>query len=128
MKFIHIAFSILFATVGNAASINKEFDEQVKTSLRRSSMRNVPGSPQDWLDSLNKERELGVPGWDTEIAPFEWSADLARQAQGWANELAIKCDNGVPSSAQNPGDYGVTAILNMRNPQLAVERWMINGT
>jgi hypothetical protein len=125
MKFINIAFTLLF-TSANAASINREFDEQVQSSLRKSN-RNVPGTPEEWLDALNTAREEGQVDIGGDYSPLEWSADLASEAQAWANSLAKKCKNGIPSGAQNPGDYGVNAVLNMRNPTLAVERWMING-
>jgi hypothetical protein len=87
------------------------------------------GSPEDWLVAINEVREeyqneYGGPGTYTEI---EWSADLSSEAQKWANEIAAKCVNGVPGSGSNPNDYGVATILNMKNPQMAVERWVMNG-
>jgi hypothetical protein len=92
-------------------------------------LRNVGGSPEDWLVAINEVREeyqneYGGPGTYTEI---EWSADLSSEAQKWANEIAAKCVNGVPGSGSNPNDYGVATILNMKNPQMAVERWVMNG-
>ena len=39
----------------------------------------------------------------------------------------MKCVNGVPGAESNADDYGVTTILNMRNPQMAVDRWVMNG-
>ena len=55
---------------------------------------------------------------------LEWSADLANQAQGWANTLASECKIAIPDGV----DYGVNAIANVRNPATAVKRWMTNGT
>jgi hypothetical protein len=126
MKFINIASTLLFTATVHGATISKEFDEQVELSLRRTD-RNVPGTPEEWLDALNEAREIGQETLLAEYTPFEWSPDLANEAQGWANGLAASCTNGVPAGEENPGDYGVTTILNMRNPGLAVERWMING-
>ena len=130
MKFINIAFSLLFVVSTDAASINKQFDEQVSQSYLRKSDRNVPGSPEDWLQSLNDARAVGqfvIGGGTSEPSALEWSADLANQAQGWANTLASECKNAVPDGDENPGDYGVTTILNVRNPANTVEHWMING-
>lgn len=126
MKFINIASALLFTASADGTSISKEFDEQVQTSLRRSD-RNVPGTPEEWLTALNEARQIGQETLLAEYTPFEWSPDLANEAQAWANGLAASCTNGVPTGEENPGDYGVTTILNMRNPGLAVERWMING-
>eukprot|EP00956_Cyclotella_meneghiniana_P007272 scaffold9913_cov36-Cyclotella_meneghiniana.AAC.11 len=130
MKFINIAFSLLFVASTDAASINKQFDEQVAQSYLRRSDRNVPGSAEDWLQSLNDARAVGqfvIGGGTSEPSALEWSADLANQAQGWANTLASECKNAVPDGDENPGDYGVTTILNFRNPANTVEHWMING-
>lgn len=126
MKFINIAFTLLF-TAANGASISQEFDSQVEESFLRKSNRNVPGTPEEWLDALNEARETGQVAIGGEYVPLEWSADLALKASKWANRLATKCENGVPSGQENPGDFGVNTVLNMRNPKLAVERWMING-
>jgi hypothetical protein len=127
MKFINIASSLLFtATVTNAASISNEFDEQVQSQLRKGKTnRNVPGSPEEWLSALNAARKTGQKKIGGSGSQLKWSNDLASQAQTWANELAKKCSNGLPTN--NPGDYGVSTILNMRNPQLAVDRWVANG-
>eukprot|EP00956_Cyclotella_meneghiniana_P014859 scaffold22454_cov58-Cyclotella_meneghiniana.AAC.1 len=140
MKFINIAFPLLFVASSNAASINKQFDEQVAQSYLRKSDRNVPGSPEDWLQAVNDARtdgqgkitwtsvdENGNWASSVSVSILDWSADLANQAQGWANTLAASCKNAVPNGEENPGDYGVTTILNARNPVTAVKRWMING-
>eukprot|EP00956_Cyclotella_meneghiniana_P007275 scaffold9913_cov36-Cyclotella_meneghiniana.AAC.14 len=140
MKFINIAFSLLFVVSTDAASINKQFDEQVSQSyLRKSgSDRNVPGSAEDWLQAINDARvegqmniteettvdEDGNMASSVSASLLEWSADLANQAQGWANTLASECKIAIPDGV----DYGVNAIGNVRNPATAVERWMTNGT
>ncbi|KAL3805168.1 hypothetical protein ACHAWO_000703 [Cyclotella atomus] len=129
MKFINIAFTLLFTSSANAASINREFDEQVQSSLRKSN-RNVPGSSEDWLNALNAVRQAVIDDavtLDDDYSLLEWSADLAAEAQTWANSLAAKCQNGVPDGSQNPGDYGVNTVLNMRNPVNTVDRWVTNG-
>ena len=128
MKFINIAFSLLFVASTDAASINKQFDEQVSQSYLRKTDRNVPGSAEDWLQSLNDARAVGQFVLGGESSALEWSPDLANQAQGWANALAASCKNAVPDGEENPGDFGVTSILNVRNPANTVEHWMINGT
>eukprot|EP00956_Cyclotella_meneghiniana_P007268 scaffold9913_cov36-Cyclotella_meneghiniana.AAC.7 len=127
MKFINIAFSLLFVVSTDAASINKQFDEQVAQSYLRRSDRNVPGSPDDWLQSLNDARKTGQEAIGGQYSPFKWSPDLANQAQKWANTLASECKNAVPDGDENPDDYGVTCIGNARNPANTVERWMTNG-
>lgn len=126
MKFINIAFTLLFATATNAESISEQFDEQVQSSLRKSN-RNVPGTSEDWLAALNEARELSTTTLGYDYEPLQWSADLMGEAQIWANSLAKKCSNGVPTGEENPGDYGVNTVLNMRNPASAVFRWMMNG-
>jgi len=138
MKFINIAISLLFVASTDAASINKQFDEQVSHSyLRKSSARNVPGSPEDWLQAINDARvqgqmtiteettydEDGNMASSVSASILEWSADLANQAQGWANTLASECKIAIPDGV----DYGINAIANVRNPATAVERWMTNG-
>ena len=128
MKFINIAFSLLFVASTDAASINKQFNEQVAQSYLRRSDRNVPGSPDDWLQSLNDARKTGQVAIGGQYSPFKWSPDLANQAQKWANTLASECRNAVPDGDENPDDYGVTSIGNARNPANTVERWMTNGT
>ena len=84
-------------------------------------LRNVAGSPEDWLDAINGVRET------YQVDSLAWSNDLKSEAQVWANEIAKKCVNGLPGAGQNPNDYGVTTVVNMRNPKMAVERWVTNG-
>eukprot|EP00804_Cyclotella_cryptica_P010446 CCRYP_012287-RA/>CCRYP_012287-RA protein AED:0.10 eAED:0.10 QI:809/1/1/1/0.75/0.6/5/79/232 len=84
-------------------------------------LRNVAGKAEDWLDAINGVRET------YQVDSLEWSNALKSEAQVWANEIAKKCVNGLPGAGQNPNDYGVATIVNMRNPQMAVDRWMANG-
>ena len=96
MKFINIAFTLLFATA-NAESISEQFDEQVQSSLRKSN-RNVPGTPEEWLAALNEARELSTTTLGYAYEPLQWSADLMSEAQIWANSLA-KVPAGWSSAA-----------------------------
>ncbi|KAL7516988.1 hypothetical protein ACHAWX_001953 [Stephanocyclus meneghinianus] len=84
-------------------------------------LRDVAGSAEDWLDAINSVRET------YQVDSLAWSNDLKSEAQVWANEIAKSCVNGVPGAGQNPNDYGVSTIINMRNPKMAVERWVANG-
>jgi len=84
-------------------------------------LRNVAGSAEDWLDAINSVRET------YQVDSLAWSNDLKSEAQVWANEIAKRCVNGVPGAGQNPNDFGVGTIINMRNPKMAVERWVANG-
>lgn len=128
MKFVDISLLSLLVTVAEAASlVNTEFVEQVESQLRKKNNRNVPGSPEDWLNTLNAARKENQESLGGTYSALAWSNDLMGEAQTWANDLAIKCANRAPSAGQNPGDYGVATILNMRNPQLAVDRWVTNG-
>ena len=138
MKFINIAFSLLFVASTDAATINKQLDGQVfQVFYLRKSDRNIPGSPEDWLQAINDARvqgqmniteettidEDGNMASSVSASILEWSADLANKAQGWANTLASECKIAIPDGV----DYGVNAIANVRNPATAVKRWMTNG-
>jgi len=79
------------------------------------------GSAEDWLDAINSVRET------YQVDSLAWSNDLKSEAQVWANNIAKSCVNGVPGAGQNPNDYGISTIINMRNPKMAVERWVANG-
>jgi len=127
MKIIVVALSLLFPATEAVSFVGTEFDEQVLSRLRKNNNRDVPGSPEDWLNSLNAARKQNQEALGGTYSALSWSNDLMGEAQTWANDLAIECANKAPSTGQNPGDYGVATILNMRNPQLAVGRWVING-
>lgn len=128
MKFIEISlFFLLFGTSEAAPLINTEFVEQVKSQLRKKNNRDVPGSPEDWLGALNAARKEYQESLGGTYSALTWSNDLMGDAQTWANELAIKCANKLPGPGQNPGDYGVATIMYVRNPQITVDRWVING-
>lgn len=85
------------------------------------------GSGEDWLDAINEVRQEYQEEFGGTYIPLKWSPDLAAEAQKWANDIAEICKNGTPGTRKNPNDFGVSTILNMRNPQLAVDRWVQNG-
>ena len=86
------------------------------------------GTGKDWLEAVNTARENQQDAIGGTLTPMEWNADLATKAQAWANTIAAQCSNGVPVAESNPEDYGVNTILNVANPQMAVNRWVNNGT
>ena len=87
----------------------------------------ISGSGKDWLNAINEVREVYQEEFGGTYTPLKWSPDLANDARKWANDIAEVCRNGVPGADTNPNDCGVATILNMRNPQLAVDRWVQNG-
>lgn len=87
----------------------------------------VKGTGEEWLDAINEVREEYQVEYGGPYTPVKWSVDLANAAQQWANEISARCMNGIPGATTNPEDFGVATILNMRNPQLAVDRWVMNG-
>jgi len=89
-------------------------------------VRNVPGSGDEWLTNINDARETYQIEYGGEYTPIKWSNDLAiNEAQSLANTLASTCTNRLPD--ENPNDYGIATILNMRNPRMTVNRWVLNG-
>ena len=82
-------------------------------------LRNVPGSGDEWLTNINNAREKYQFEYGaSNYTPIKWSNDLASEAQKWANALASSCTNALPK--ENPNDYGIATILNMRNPSMTV--------
>ena len=79
------------------------------------------------MNAINEVREVYQEEFGGTYTPLKWSPDLANDARKWANDIAEVCRNGVPGAVTNPNDFGVATILNMRNPQLAVDRWVQNG-
>jgi hypothetical protein len=100
---------------------------KIGTNDRSCLSRNAGGSSEDWLTALNDARKRQVEAIDGTFNELKWSNDLQTEAQAWANIIAANCRNGVPVAEANPKDYGVATILNMRNPQMAVSRWVTNG-
>lgn len=55
------------------------------------------GTSEDWTDAINKARKKYQEQYGGTYSELKWSNDLKTEAQEWANTIAARCQNGLPS-------------------------------